>query len=489
MKEQEKKIKVADVSQTEGGVLDLRNFKKEEARPIKKYFEAISFSAPEKEKNSVRNIARMQASAISDGIKKEKKEEPPATISVFSGAKEEKIGFDRNDVPDGIGKKEKKWRKTAVKIFLYFLALSVFSGLVYGILFIFPRVDVKVSVKKTGWNFVQTVSASKIADGVDSSSRLIAVEVFSDKKNISLSFPATARKNIERKASGEITIYNGYSSSPQTLIATTRFQSPDGKIFLLDKRVVVPGAKIDGGKIIPSSVKASITAEKAGKEYNIGPVERFVVPGFSGSPKYEGFYAALSDSMKGGFVGEIFYPTADDAAAAKEKTKEALRQSLEAFLLPQIGGDFKILDGGRKFSVIKETISEEADDKGNFSVFLEAEEKILVFKESDVLKLIVNSAKESLGADFEPKEYEINYGSGRFDFENGDIEIAIDYKGIFWRPISAEEFKNSVSGKKENDLKMAIFALPGVEKANVSFWPFWVKSAPKNANRIKFEIE
>jgi len=41
--------------------------------------------------------------------------------------------------------------------------------------------------------------------------------------------PATQEKEIERKASGEIVIYNAYSSSSQKLIRRTRFETQDGR--------------------------------------------------------------------------------------------------------------------------------------------------------------------------------------------------------------------------------------------------------------------
>ena len=372
---------------------------------------------------------------------------------------------------------------------IYFLMVVVIGGAVYGAVAFLPRVDIKIIVKKSDWQFSNSISASKNASNIDLSVKLIPAEVFFEKKNITLFYPASGVKQIEKKAAGEITIYNSYSSKSQNLIAATRFAAPDGKIFLLNKKAVIPGTTVEGGKIIPSSVKVEVTAENAGKEYNIGPVERFTLPGFSGSPKYNDFYAKSEKSFKGGFVGEAAYPTEKDISEAKEKTVKTLEESLTAFILSQIPKDFKIIDGASRFNVIKEIVNEEVDEKGNFSATVEAESKIIVFKESDLLKLLGESAKQVLGADFEVKNYELKYLSGQPDFENGKLQFVIDYKGIFWRPIDVESFKNSILKKKENELKMAIFSLAGVDKATVSFWPFWVKAVPENIKKIKTEIE
>ena len=42
-------------------------------------------------------------------------------------------------------------------------------------------------------------------------------------------FPASGEQNVSLKAQGTITIYNAYSSSPQSLVATTRFVTPAGE--------------------------------------------------------------------------------------------------------------------------------------------------------------------------------------------------------------------------------------------------------------------
>jgi len=64
---------------------------------------------------------------------------------------------------------------------------------------------------------------------VDYNNFQIPLFYFESSRTITQKFPATEIKNIEAKAKGTIRIYNAYSSSPQTLVATTRFMAPDGK--------------------------------------------------------------------------------------------------------------------------------------------------------------------------------------------------------------------------------------------------------------------
>lgn len=385
--------------------------------------------------------------------------------------------------------KRERVRSGFKKYFLTLLILVFVGGLIYAALEFLPRVEIKIIAKKTPWNYEDWLWASKETLNIDAVTKRIPAEIFKETKNVNLAYPSNGRKMVEKKASGEITIYNAFSSKPQTLIIETRFETLDGKVFFLTKKIIVPGAEITDGKIVPSSVKATVIAEKEGAEYNISSVAKFSIPAFKGSPKYDGFYAKSDRPIIGGFVGEMSYPTEDDIRLAKGKNRAVLEESLNILLTSQMPKELKIIEGGKEFKILKETIGEEIDSQGNFSVFSEAVLAIIAFRESDALELMKNLAKSGLGDDFKEKEYSLQYGATRGDFGKGELSFKIDYKGIFWQKINIESFKNSVLNKKENELKVAVFSLPGVEKAIVSFWPFWVKSVPDKTNRIKVMME
>ncbi|MEK7634398.1 MAG: hypothetical protein AAB396_00730 [Patescibacteria group bacterium] len=397
---------------------------------------------------------------------------------------------------DGI--KETLSIKTKIKkYFLIFVLLVILSGIGYSVVVVLPRVNIKITTKKTSWKITESVITSKNFGGIDTINKQIPASFFSEKKNISLSFPASGRKSVEKKSGGEIIIYNTYSSDAQTLIKGTRFAALDGKIFNLDSKIIVPGAKIEEGKVIPSLIKARVAAEKAGDEYNIGPIDKFFIPGFKGSAKYNGFYAKSESNMVGGFVGEEAYPTDEDIKSAKLKIAKSLEEILLTIILSQIPKDFKIIEEAKQFSIVKDDVGKKVDANGNFSAFLEGELSIIAFKEKDLFELIDNLANQFFGIlkgegeklKFEAKERKLDYGAARADFTSGRLSFAFDYEGVYWQPIDVENFKKSIFSNRENELKTIIFSIPGIEKATVSFWPFWVKSVPDNVNKIKVAVE
>ena len=140
--------------------------------------------------------------------------------------------------------------------------------------------------------------------------------------------PATVEKKIQRKASGKVLIFNSYNGEKQRLIKNTRLESPDRKIFRIDESVVVPGAKMAGGKVVePGSVIAIVYADVAGDKYNVG-LSDFTIPGFKGDPRYAKFTAkSKTDSpISGGFSGTVKVPSDASVATAKEELKQDLKK-------------------------------------------------------------------------------------------------------------------------------------------------------------------
>lgn len=108
--------------------------------------------------------------------------------------------------------------------------------------------------------------------------------------------------------------------SPQILVATTRFETSDGKIVCLDSRVVVPGATTKDGQLQPSSIDVNVTADQPGPDYNIPACTdpcKFTIPGFKGTDKFEGFYGISKNPMTGGNLGSVPMVTADDLKMLK----------------------------------------------------------------------------------------------------------------------------------------------------------------------------
>lgn len=351
-----------------------------------------------------------------------------------------------------------------------------------------PRADITINAKTADWSYKDSILTERSARP-DSKTLTMPNQTFFQKKNMEMKFPATGKKQVEHKATGKILVYNSYSSDPQPLIANTRFTSPEKKTFKLVKGIVVPGAKILEGRILPSTIETEVAADQAGPDYNIGPVKLFTIPGFKGTPKYQAFYGESKESMAGGFIGEVGYPTAGDISAAKKEIAKALEDNLKITVYSQVPSEFKVLPDAVSFAIIKQTIKEEVDENNNFSIFAEAKMNIVGFREGDLLKILMGRAEEERGSEYEVISKDLSYGLARADFDTGKMSFLVNFKANLRYKIDVESLKNKITGKPELDLRAIIFALPGIESANISLWPFWVNKVPLDPERVNVKIE
>ncbi len=369
------------------------------------------------------------------------------------------------------------------------VCLLVFGLLPYLALAVFPKAEIVLTMQKEDWSFKNAVVADKSITTIDNSASRIPGQVFTQKTNVSSKFPATGKKNIERKATGTVTLYNAYSSAPQALVTNTRLTTPDGKVFRLTSAVTVPGAKIEDGKIAPSSVTADVIADKPGEGYNIGPVDRFTIPGFSGTPKYEAFYAESKAAFTGGFIGEAKVATDADIKAAKAKASESLESSLRTLLAAQMPSDFTILNDGTVFTLLKQTVTPEAGTDGQFTVLSEGQVSLIAFREKDLLDFLHGRIATEKGSEYEVIGESKEYGVARVDIAAGRVSFALTYNAKLRRALDTSGFLNQIIGKSEDELKTIIAGVPGIAGGTAKLWPFYVRTVTKDTDKVKVEVQ
>lgn len=367
--------------------------------------------------------------------------------------------------------------------------LIVFGLLPYLAFSVLPKADITLTMQKEDWTFKNAVVADKSITAIDNSASRIPGQVFLQKTNVSSKFPATGKKNIERKATGAVTLYNAYSSAPQSLVANTRLMSPDGKIFRLASAVTVPGAKIEDGKIAPSSVSADVIADKPGDGYNVGPIAKFTIPGFSGTPKYEGFYAESKAAFTGGYIGEAKVATDADIKEAKAKSAESLESSLRTLLAAQMPSDFTVLPDGEVFTLLKQTVTPEAGADGQFTVLSEGQISLIAFREKDLLDFLHGRVAAEKGSEYEIIGESKEYGVSRVDISAGRVSFALTYTAKLRRTLDMTGFMSQIIGKSESDLKTIIAGVPGISGGTAKLWPFYVRTVTKNTSKVTVEVQ
>lgn len=378
----------------------------------------------------------------------------------------------------------KTWRR----IIWTGVVLMVIIAALYGVTAAFGSAKINITFKKTPWSYNGTFTADKAVSAINAAQGVIPAQVFSVPKNITQLFPASGQQNVSLKAQGTITIYNAYSSSPQTLVAATRFVTPDGKIFRLVSEVVVPGAAITNGAIVPSSINAPIVADQPGPAYNVSSTPKLAIPGFQGTSKYNAFYGAITSPTTGGFIGEKAVPTAGDITAAKQKITGILTSELQDSLTGSYTNNFKILDGASNIQVTKLTVNTSTDANGNFSVFGQGTLSAIGFDET-AFKSFLLSLAQSIEASSTWSDLALSYATPTPDFANGKLNFSVNVQGSLEPIFSADDLRAKMAGQKIGDAKISISALPQLQEGTISVWPAWLWQIPANPKRIQITVD
>lgn len=167
-------------------------------------------------------------------------------------------------------------------------------------LFAFRSTTITVTPRSRAIVFDQAVHFNA-APSASAAAGALSYTVIANDLEDSAVVPSNGTEHAEDKASGTIIVFNEYSPSSVRLIKNTRFATPAGLVFRVPATVVVPGKK----GTTPGSVTVTVVADQAGEQYNVGPVDKFTLPGLKSTPDmYAHVYARSTAAFTGGFVGD-----------------------------------------------------------------------------------------------------------------------------------------------------------------------------------------
>lgn len=374
----------------------------------------------------------------------------------------------------------------SLKNFIFIFLGIAFLFFVVIIFTFMSEARVKIFPHKNEFSInIPVIISDKITE-TDEVYGIIPGESIQIEKIISKTFNSTGEKNVFQKAKGKLKIYNNFNTSPQALVATTRFQTSQGLVFRIVKTIIVPGATEEGDKLKPGEVEAEVVADRAGEEYNIEPAE-FKIPGFLGTPKYNGFYAKSFEKFSAGFIGQASIATKEDIEKAESLVKEEVANEVREELA--LLSNFKILDQTLDIETENMSDSGKTGDLGKeFKIGYKAKLKTIAFKEDDVSKFISQYIKNSQNLEVIGKGLRIDYQEIKFDKEDNEFSLKLVSSGQTADNIDKEKIISEIAGIKSNEAETYLSGLKEVESVEIYLSPFWARSIPKNKERVEIQI-
>ncbi len=449
--------------------------------------------------------AKVAGKIIRLKLKEEKTIQPPAAErsfyreKYFGPTKEEKLKrmflADSKEKTDHYGARHAAPVSTKMKKTFIVLGISCFivAAAVAAYLFI-PRAEIIIHPRRETKEINIEITGEDGRGSADNSLKAIPARIAEKEKEITLSYPATGKNSLSgQKTHGKTTIFNEYSSSPQILIATTRLLSQEGKLFRLVKGVTVPGMSVKEGKTEPGKVEAEVIADEAGEEYNIGS-SRFSIPGFSGGPKYEKFYALSENPMAGGgSSGEkTLNVSQQDIDEAKKKTESEAKKIAEEELKKELSeGEIFLSEAAEEIISESSSLTRAGDAKGTFEYRAKAKLKAFVFSEKYVKEITADKLREELGdkmtANLDSVHLEYRYPDA--DFEKRIIRFKVQGKIAAFQKVNLEELKKELLGKNSGQIEDVLRKHSEIEKVEINFWPQFISSRiPPYGRQVKIKI-
>ncbi len=386
----------------------------------------------------------------------------------MSGGSEDASSYDDAYRPNK--KPGNSWRKIKT-ILLYTLLFGFIFGIYYALTYVFDSATITVAPNYKDLNLAATpVTLGEKGD--------IPFEIATTALTKTKTLPKTTTTTVEKKASGQITIYNNYATTPQRLVKFTRFESTAKKIYKIQDSLVIPAKKGD----TPGEITVKVVAESEGPGYNIAS-DTFTIPGFKGKEQYTKMYAKTAGPLSGGSSGSKAIVALTDLNAAKDEVAVALRDSTKKeFGAKKWDKKIPLLDS---VSVNIEDNSKEIMQGEADTYNAKAVGSIAVIDQSSLSKFALGGdVNKSLNYLFNPsKSFNILVNKDS-SLSSSTLEATISGNArVVWLT-DYTSLRDKLVGKTRKDFTTLITNDKTISSATISIFPPWKTDFPKRKEAI-----
>ena len=437
--------------------------------------------------NDVIDGGKLAIGDMADSAKRSKKsDEDSAVDNVIADANKKE--------PKGLDSLKKMVKKPKVPDFNTFRkkflligggALLLIVFLVWAIWFA-PHATVVISAKTTSMTVSDTVSLNETAT-TSAKSNVIKSVKKELAKEVSVEFSATGKKNVGEKATG-VVVFSNSSSSSVTISAGTILKN-SGLSYTLNSSVTVPGATLGWscpGYKCPGSASGSITASEGGAQYNAATG--------SMSISVDDISASLRSATSGGTDKTATVVTASDIESAKSKLSEKKIDGLKEQLLSSFGDSATVITESYVENRSDPSSSVAVDGEATGAVTLKSTitASALAIDKNELKNFVEAKLKEEISGKKSQRIYDNGVSKvvfSQFSRAHNTQAVRLTTNGKVGPDIKEANVKDQAKGKSYGEVQSAIESIEGVEDVDVKFSPFWVKSVPKDINKINVEFK
>ena len=293
---------------------------------------------------------------------------------------------------------------------------------------------------------------------------------------------ATGISSGGQYASGKIIVYNNYGSAPQRLIANTRFQTSDGKVYRIKGAISVPGMGM---------TEATVYADQAGEEYNIKPTD-FTLPGLKGGPRFEKVFAKSKSAMSGGSSVNARVVKKEDIDSVRTAVNEKLKNRLTETLSKQKPEGYVLFAGAVKIEYMENPDNPKVGDSSSRSMAFKTNGSATgyLFKKDALSKALGDLKKAPKNEPVAVDNVEsLDFSLISADAKNKEITVRLKGNADFVWVVDTAKLLEEIVNYKGKGYTSVFQNYPAIEKAAIVKSPKWWPRFPKDKSKIKINIE
>lgn len=373
---------------------------------------------------------------------------------------------------------------TKKKLILFFLVgLFLVSLYAIGIQF----VHAKVFITQRRISFTLSNAAIELTNQEIADSSRLSFQAMVVRTTITRQVYGSALTTSNTKAKGSVVFFNEWSTSKQTVKKGTTLTASNGKKYVTQEQVIVPGYTVVNKKKTPgTSPSVGIVALDVGESYN-STGTTFSVSGWTNAAKT--FYAR-STSISGGEAGVSHTLTEEEKEEAIQTLQAQLIERLKRETRAQIPADlvtfpelqFPIIDTD-SFVFKGGSVSFPASMSGSMVSYLIPRE---------MLEQAI--AAEALSDRSYAKVSVPDLGDLSFDLASlvptnptiapESITVAVSGSGTIIPNVPIDKVKEQLLGKPRRTFETSLNNLPEIETARFRLAPFWSPRFPSKWSKI-----
>jgi len=364
----------------------------------------------------------------------------------------------------------------------YFALLLFFIIVAFGVSSFFRTAEIKVTPIEQSKTLNENFKASKNSTNGD-----LAFQVVTTSKDTERTVEGGSTVQVDKKATGTIIIYNNYSTQSQNLVATTRFETPEGLIYRLIKPVTVPGQQVKAGKTIAGSIEAVVEADKSGASYNIG-LKDFTIPGLKNDPKYKFMYGRSKTEMTGGFSGMQKTVSKADLDKASLEMEAELKSVLAKDIINQIPENFVLYESSLSFSF--DPVVQTPSSNGNVVLKKKGTTSAVIFDRSGLSKAVLAKILPDAAPDIikvtNLPALKFTYDPKAIFDPNSSITVNFNLSGnadLVW-VFDENKLKTDLLGLSKTNAKAVIGNYKAIKEAWITTHPFWNQTIPSDPAKV-----